>query len=270
MKKVCIDAGHGGHDSGAVGLKSYEKDHALAIALKVQKALQDVDVKTHLTRESDVFVALDNRSYISNSIGADAFVSIHMNSAANKAASGTEILYMNAKDLPLAKAVHVRLVQATGLNDRGIKYQNVSVVRKTNAPAILCEVAFVSNPSDESKLLIDSYTSKVAQAIADGICAFVGVKTFPSYQLQGSDGHAMDTLRVIEGTAFVAARKFGQWFGLSVEWDAALQMVALNGTYVEGVIIENGTSYIPIREAAKIAGLKLDVDDKDRIIRLVR
>src|SRR5690606_13661654 len=121
--------------------------------------------------------------------------------------------------LPLAEAVYPLLIKATGLSPRGIKYRNVSVVRKTNAPAILCEVAFVSNLNDEAKLLNNDYRNNVAKAIADGIRKFLGVQAQPTYQLLGSTGAYMDTLQVYNGTAYENARKWESWFGVTVTWD---------------------------------------------------
>ncbi|RLD52333.1 MAG: N-acetylmuramoyl-L-alanine amidase, partial [Bacteroidetes bacterium] len=81
VRKVVIDAGHGGKDPGAVGKYSKEKDIALSIALKtgnyIQKNLPDVEVI--YTRKTDIFVELHNRARIANDNEADLFISIHCN-----------------------------------------------------------------------------------------------------------------------------------------------------------------------------------------------
>lgn len=268
-KTVTIDAGHGGTDPGAIGSKSNEKTHALAIAQLVNEKLHAAGVNTVMTRNSDVFVELTTRSVVSNNAQADAFLSIHMNSAASKSATGTEILYMNAKDLPLANAIHPLLVKATGLTDRGVKYQNVSVVRKTAAPAVLAEIAFVSNLNDEAKLLDAAYRDKVAQALTDGILKFLNVQKQTTYELQRSDGSKMADLRVYGGSAYVEARKFATWFNLSIDFDMGIQKVRLDGKPLT-TRIDTGVGYIPIREAASVAKLNLTVDNEARIIRLSR
>ena len=89
---VVLDAGHGGKDPGALGRRIKEKDIALSVALKVGKELvqRDKEIKVLYTRKSDVFVNLYERANIGNRAGADVFVSIHANAAANRSAYGTE------------------------------------------------------------------------------------------------------------------------------------------------------------------------------------
>lgn len=96
IRKVVIDAGHGGQDPGTIGSKTYEKDIALAIVLKlgnlIKNNLEDVDII--YTRKEDKFVALDERSKIANSAAADLFISIHCNANPNKSPYGTESYVM--------------------------------------------------------------------------------------------------------------------------------------------------------------------------------
>ncbi|MFP4555974.1 MAG: N-acetylmuramoyl-L-alanine amidase [Bacteroidales bacterium] len=96
IKKVVLDAGHGGRDSGAKGLKADEKDITLAVALKVGEYINDYfsDVEVIYTRTEDVFVPLDERSRIANESGADIFISIHCNANPSKSPYGTETFVM--------------------------------------------------------------------------------------------------------------------------------------------------------------------------------
>jgi len=109
IRTVVIDAGHGGHDPGAVGSKYKEKDIALAIALKLGKYIEDnlPDVKVVYTRKTDVFVELHKRAEIANKNKADLFISIHCNAAKNKAAYGSETfvmgLHRSQENLEVAK-----------------------------------------------------------------------------------------------------------------------------------------------------------------------
>lgn len=92
VKCVCIDAGHGGKDPGAVGLRSKEKDIVLSIALKVGRQLKEAfpDMKVVYTRDKDVFIDLDKRGRIANDNKADLFISIHTNSNDSKSPRGLE------------------------------------------------------------------------------------------------------------------------------------------------------------------------------------
>jgi N-acetylmuramoyl-L-alanine amidase len=109
VRKIVIDAGHGGHDPGCVGLKSKEKDVALAISLKLgailERELSDVEVV--YTRNKDVFLELHQRAAIANRNNADLFISIHCNAAESKLSYGTETFVLGlhrAKDnLDVAK-----------------------------------------------------------------------------------------------------------------------------------------------------------------------
>jgi N-acetylmuramoyl-L-alanine amidase len=95
IKKVVIDAGHGGHDPGCHGAKSKEKEVCLAMALKLGKLIQESykDVQVIYTRDTDVFVELHERANIANKNKADLFICIHAN-AGQKTASGSETYVM--------------------------------------------------------------------------------------------------------------------------------------------------------------------------------
>lgn len=96
-KRIVIDAGHGGHDPGAVGPnKLYEKDVVLDIALKLRELLQkNANYEVFLTRDKDVFIPLEQRTAIANSKNADLFVSIHANASSNRSAKGIETYMLN-------------------------------------------------------------------------------------------------------------------------------------------------------------------------------
>ncbi|MDE5610752.1 MAG: N-acetylmuramoyl-L-alanine amidase [Odoribacter sp.] len=82
IKRICIDAGHGGKDPGAVGAKAYEKNIVLSVALKLGKQIEKAypDIKVVYIRKTDVFVELTERTRIAKSQKADLFISIHANS----------------------------------------------------------------------------------------------------------------------------------------------------------------------------------------------
>jgi len=89
---LVLDAGHGGHDPGAIGSFSREKNINLNVVLKVGQLIQQNcnDVKVIYTRRTDVFIPLDQRTEIANNAKADLFISVHTNSSPSKAARGTE------------------------------------------------------------------------------------------------------------------------------------------------------------------------------------
>lgn len=177
--KVCLDPGHGGKDPGAVGPKGLKEANVnLAVALKVAEKLRKAGIDVRLTRATDVFMDLQPRCDISNTWGADYFVSIHCNAAGTPQAYGTETYCykFGGKGEVLAKAMQAELIAATGRANRGVKEANFYVLRKTNMPAVLTELAFVSNPEEERLLGSSGFQEKCATAIARGIGKVIGIK----------------------------------------------------------------------------------------------
>ncbi|MCM3040069.1 N-acetylmuramoyl-L-alanine amidase family protein [Paenibacillus motobuensis] len=175
-KLVIIDAGHGGSDPGAISItKKNEKDFTLAVALKVQALLQmESQIEVVMTRESDTYPTLSDRSNLANKLNADIFVSIHGNSGPSTA-TGVETFYTRSDSAQLAKVMHKYLVKSTGLADRKVKTQSLHVTRETKMPAVLLECGFLSNSSDESKMYTEQFQDSVADGIVKGIKEYFGM-----------------------------------------------------------------------------------------------
>ena len=109
VSRVVIDAGHGGHDPGAHGNGITEAELTLDVALRVQKLLQkQPGIEVVMTRETDVFIPLEERTAIANREGADLFLSIHANASRNTQARGIETYFLNFAMNPEAEAVAAR------------------------------------------------------------------------------------------------------------------------------------------------------------------
>jgi len=173
-KLVVIDPGHGGSEPGAVYGGVYEKDLNLDIAKRLNELLKSRNVKTYMTREEDVYVGLYERAYIANSMNATLFVSIHNNAYYSKY-KGTETLYypsngsgFNSKRF--AQIVQAELVNALGTNNRGIvERPNLVVLKATDMPAVLAEVAFMTNEEELARLKTEEFRQKAAQALCEAI-----------------------------------------------------------------------------------------------------
>lgn len=173
---IVIDPGHGGKDPGASGYGIAEKAVVLDTALKVKALLAKTPFQYKLTRETDVFLELSQRVSIAKNAGADAFVSIHAN-AFNGSANGTEVYYYNsayenpntAESKQLAQAIQNRLVAAWKLYDRGIDHGNFHVIRENTMPAVLVELGFIDNKTDNEKLASSWWRQEAAEAIYLGI-----------------------------------------------------------------------------------------------------
>lgn len=170
--KICIDAGHGGKDPGAVGKRNTkEKDFVLDIAKRCAAYTIKLGHSAILTRDKDIFIELTDRAVIANKANVDIFVSIHCNSSDNAQANGIETFcYTNSsKGKEYAAKVQSKLIKATSLTNRGVKEANFAVLRQTNMPGILVEVGFISNAQEELLLMSEEYRDKVAKSIAEAI-----------------------------------------------------------------------------------------------------
>lgn len=179
-KIVMIDPGHGGSDPGTTSISNkHEKDFNLALSLKVQELLlKEPEIEVLMTRDSDVYPTRLERVQLANTLNADVFVSIHGNSVLESPqANGTETYYyQRSSSKQLANAIHKRLIKAMGLKDRGVKDKSFQVIRETKMAAVLLEIGFLSNISDEKAMLSNTVQYKAAQAIVDGIKEYLSIR----------------------------------------------------------------------------------------------
>ncbi|KLU61368.1 N-acetylmuramoyl-L-alanine amidase LytC precursor [Peptococcaceae bacterium CEB3] len=182
-KTIVVDPGHGGPDAGAVGPNhTYEKDNNLAIALALNAILKQAGAKVVLTRDSDVSPAtpfsviadLQARVDIANQSHADLFISIHNNSFTNPDVQGTETYFSSDnpkqnESLQLAHCIQTAVVDTVHTKDRGINDEAFYVIKHTTMPAVLLEVAFISNPYEEARLQNPTFRKNVAAGIFHGI-----------------------------------------------------------------------------------------------------
>lgn len=172
IKKIVLDPGHGGSDPGAIGPNGLqEKDVVLSVGLKLKNLLESRGVTVVMTRTTDVYLTLQQRTQISNNSGANYFLSIHANSFSNPASNGTETYSYNSTGMgaEVAKSIQNELVNAIGLTNRGFKTDNFYVIKYNNIPSALVELAFISNPKEETLLSSDAFQNKCAEAIATAI-----------------------------------------------------------------------------------------------------
>lgn len=173
MAKFIIDAGHGGSDSGATYNGRKESNDVLRLALRVGELLKKNGQTVLYTRESDKAVSLSERSAFENKNGCDYFVSIHRNAYQPEMAKGVEIhIYRNRSSAEqLANKVKLELINV-GFVDRKVKISNFHVLRETKNSAVLIEVGFIDNSSDNN--LFDSKFEAIAQSIARGCLKQIG------------------------------------------------------------------------------------------------
>ncbi|MGI9862283.1 N-acetylmuramoyl-L-alanine amidase [Moorella naiadis] len=178
MTKIGIDPGHGGSDPGAVAAgELQEKDVTLAVGLDLRHRLQGAGLEVIMSRTEDVDVSLADRAQLFNREQVGLVVSLHVNSAASTTANyvSTFILAPGGQAEKIANAIQPELVAATGWPDGGVREANFYILRQTDAPAVLVEMGFISNPATASLLATIATRQTLARAIYKGLAVYLGL-----------------------------------------------------------------------------------------------
>jgi N-acetylmuramoyl-L-alanine amidase len=197
IRTICLDAGHGGKDTGNVEGRLQEKNYTLRLAQEVRDVLTASGVKVVMTRSGDSFVELYDRPDIARRRGADLFISLHFNAFDSPSAQGLEVYCMtvpytsstnargegagagpypgnrfDAKNVLLGYQLQKNLLRSLAVEDRGLRRARYAVLRSAEMPAVLIEGGFMTNPSEGRKIFDTKYRRQMAQAIVDGIKAY--------------------------------------------------------------------------------------------------
>lgn len=178
---LVLDAGHGGHDPGAQNNGTNEKDltHKIIYTLMKDKFAGNApDTKVYWTRTNDSYITLANRAAFAKSVRADAFISLHMNSAKSGSANGTEVYYSVSNNKTsfsgitskaMANLFRKQLLTDLKTTNRGTKTAAYYVLKHNTVPAILIELGFISGNSDYSKLTNATFQKNAANSIYKSI-----------------------------------------------------------------------------------------------------
>lgn len=206
---IVIDAGHGGHDSGAIGNGYREKDLALAVAKQLYSNLKR-DYNVIMTRKDDTFIPLNERAAIGNRANANLFISIHLNASVNKEAHGSEVYYFeknpsiyarerataeNNFDIAGTRAIESsnflindilygmiqresssfantilkNIVSTMSIQRRKVLGANFAVLRGSKSPSVLVELGFITNENDVRLYTSEEGQRNAANAIANAV-----------------------------------------------------------------------------------------------------
>ena len=175
---IIIDPGHGGKDPGTVVGSNSEKAITLKVSTLVKQKLEAAGAKVLMTRTGDTYPSLQDRVDFTNANYGEIFVSVHVNSAANTSAQGTETYYaistgdMHQEDVDLATFVNNQIVNNLKMKNRGVKEQQYYVIRNMVIPSILVELGFLTNSEDRAKMTDDQYAELFAESIFKGISQY--------------------------------------------------------------------------------------------------
>ncbi len=188
-KTVVIDAGHGGFDSGKVGLKGVlEKDINLAIALKLRTLLEQEGITVIMTRETDDGLYdegeankkqqdMKRRCSLINEAKPRAAVSIHQNSFTQESVKGPQVFYYetSVEGKRLAEILQNTLNELLEISrPREMKANDTYyLLRKTEVPTVIVECGFLSNQEEAALLSTEEYQNRTAEAICKGILAYL-------------------------------------------------------------------------------------------------
>src|SRR5213592_873941 len=167
---VVVDAGHGGKDSGAY--RRYgppEKMVALDVAQRLNRKLRESQLKTVMTRDSDVFIELNDRVAVENAEKNAVFVSIHFNDSRRRGIRGFETYYHSGPSSDLANGIQQKLATIPHSASRGVHTANFRVLRLATCPAVLVECGFLSNRNEGGQARDWEYRELLADRIAEAI-----------------------------------------------------------------------------------------------------
>ena len=187
---IVVDAGHGGDDPGKIGINdALEKDINLQIALKLQKLLEQNNIKVVMTRDTDQGLYSDGatnkkaedmqtRCKIIEDSDALFTVSIHQNSYTSPEIQGAQVFYYGQSETrkKLAETLQSALIKQVDPDNHREAKANESyyLLKKTPTPTVIVECGFLSNPAEAELLLQDEYQDKLVNAIYSGIETYLG------------------------------------------------------------------------------------------------
>lgn len=168
--KIFIDAGHGGHDPGATGNGLREKDLTLKIAKKIESKLKGI-ATIKMSRTTDKYLSLTQRTNMANAWKADYFLSIHINAGGG---TGYEDFVFNGRTSTAThmfrNIMHNEIIKLIPrVTNRGKKQANFAVLRQSRMPAMLSESLFIDRKADADLLKQDSFIDAIAQGHANGL-----------------------------------------------------------------------------------------------------
>jgi N-acetylmuramoyl-L-alanine amidase len=169
-KMIVLDPGHGGRDKGTIGFSgTLEKTLTLQTALLLKAKLENAGARVILTRNEDHYISLPGRVQTSHYYNADAFISLHYDSAKNNSADGITTYFYHSYQQKLAESVHSALRSTIQVNDRGYRFGNYHVTRENKHAAVLVELGYLSNPAEELRVTSIQYQEAVSNAIFSGL-----------------------------------------------------------------------------------------------------
>jgi N-acetylmuramoyl-L-alanine amidase len=175
---VLVDAGHGGQDTATTGPTGWREAHAnLAIALALEPQLQAAGARVVMTRRTNIFLELGERTQMAVDSGAHILLSTHNNAFPDGVNpfqnNGTSAYYYHPHSVDMAQALQSNLLAELGLRDIGYGRADLALVRPTWMPAVLTETSFMMIPEQEAGLRNPEWLARIARAHVRGLEEFL-------------------------------------------------------------------------------------------------
>lgn len=242
MPIVGIDMGHGGRDPGAVGSTGlHESDVNLIVGKLLDVHFQRHGVKTIFTRSTDEYIGFTKRIEILNNSKCDLVISIHCNASENRKANyvSTFIYETAGEAQKLAQSIQENVTLMIGWPDGGVRAKNLFITRQTKAPAVLIEMGFISNLSQEQQLRTAAIHENFAIGIAMGILKYLNIP----YKLKPASSCLIIKREpkicigdqvidcnpcVTDGVMVANVRPLVESLGFGIKWDDANKIATIN------------------------------------------
>lgn len=173
IRKIILDAGHGGYDTGGVYQDRLEKDDNLLLALKLGEKLKEKGIDVVYTRDSDRYLTQSARVNIANKEGGDLLLTLHRNSSKRPDTYSGVIAYVNKED-NFEEEVANRIlsnIKKGELNNLGVQIRSkIMQLDNSNIPSILLEVGFINTDVDNQ--YFDIHMDELVEYISEGILSF--------------------------------------------------------------------------------------------------
>jgi N-acetylmuramoyl-L-alanine amidase len=177
IRTVVLDAGHGGHDSGAKGNRGLEKDAALDVVLRAKRLLEQNGYTVHLTRSRDIFIPLEDRAEFANKFAGAVFVSVHFNKSSGGGASGIETFALAPRGVPSMDEENFSYSDLKQQPGNARDPENIalatalhsSMLRDVKIPGVLLEGGFMNHSVDGRLIASSQYRDAFARAILEGV-----------------------------------------------------------------------------------------------------
>lgn len=261
---IFIDAGHGGEDPGCSRDGAEEKKINLAIAKRVRAQLKALGYEVIMSRDSDTYIAKEDRVELANAARADVYISIHQNVTEDgDDINGMEVWYdgtdTTRDNKRLAQLIGQQTALTTEAGERGIwSNADFHVTGSTTMPACLIETGFLSNEEERNKLLTAEYQEKIAAGIVQGIEYYFHPKTmyltFDDGPSEENTARVLDILkeRNIQATFFLVGENVRLYPEMAKRIVAEGHTIGIHSnTHNYDVIYESPESFMQDLEAAR-------------------